>query len=396
MVTVILSMLSDFGVSHNIVQSRRGDDPAFLDTAWVFQIVRGVVLWSVALLLAVTLHLANLGGMLPAKSAYASPELPLVIAISSFSAVISGFQSTKMPTAPRSFEQKRVNEIALIGQIAGLIIMIAIGVMTRSIWALVAAGLVASLTPTVLSHTRMRGHPNRLRWEKDALRELIGFGKWAFVSSVFTVLAANGDRLMLGGLVEADVLGMYAIAALIVGAIEGGLLGLFGAISLPALSEIARNDPSRLRKVYYKLRVPGDLVLLFLAGLLFATGQLVIDVLYDPRYSAAGRMLQVLALSLITARYVVAYQIYLAVGKPRYLAMINVVRCASLFALVPSLYHFGSTQAAIWGIALHGLAMVPFVLGFNARLGVNDWRRELLVLIALPAGYLCGSAIRLL
>ena len=103
-----------------------------------------------------------------------------------------------------------------------------------------------------------------------------------------------------------------------------------------------------------------------------------------------------LALSLIAARYGVAYQIYLAVGNPRYMAIIQIVRCASLFALVPSLYYYAGMRAALWGIALHGLAMVPFVHGFNARLGLNDLRRELLVLIALPVGYLCGSAIILL
>ncbi|MGH6890844.1 MAG: oligosaccharide flippase family protein, partial [Dongiaceae bacterium] len=192
MVTVILSLLSDIGLHQNIVQSRRGDDPAFLDTAWVVQIVRGGVLWLVALLLSIALHFANLGGMLPAKSVYASPVLPLVIAVSSFSAVFLGFQSTKMATAHRSFDQKRFIQIELIGQLAGLIVMIVIGVMTRSIWALVAGGLVASLTTTALSHTWMSGHPNHFRWEKNALRELIGFGKWIFVSSAVYVLASQG------------------------------------------------------------------------------------------------------------------------------------------------------------------------------------------------------------
>lgn len=396
MVQVILALLSDLGINQNIVQSRRGDDPAFLDTAWVVQIVRGLVLWLVALLLSLALHLANLGGMLPAKSVYASPVLPLVIAVSSLSAVISGLQSTRSATAYRSLDQKRIVQIQLIAQLAALIVMIPIGVISRSIWALVAGGLVASLTATVLSHTWMTGHPNRLRWEKNALRELIGFGKWIFVSSAVYVLAVNGDRLLLGGFVEADVLGFYAIAVLIVGAIESGLSRLFMTVSLPALSEIARNDPSRLREVYYELRVPGDLLLLFLTGLLFAAGQLVIDLLYDPRYSAAGGMLQILALSLFTVRYGVAHQIYLAVGIPRYLAAINVVRFVSLYTLVPSLYYLAGLQAAIWGIALHALATVPFVHGFNARLGLNDFRREFIVLIAVPAGFLFGSALNLL
>ena len=396
MVTVILSLLSDIGLHQNIVQSRRGDDPAFLDTAWVVQIVRGGALWLIALLLSIALHLANLGGTLPAKSVYASPVLPLVIAVSSLSAVIFGFQSTRMATANRSFDQKRLIQIELIGQIAGLIVMIVIGVMNRSIWALVAGGLVASLTTTALSHTWMSGHPNQFRWEKNALRELIGFGKWIFVSSAVYVLTFQGDRLLLGGFVEADVLGFYVIAALIVRAMDSGMSRLFRTVSLPALSEIARNDPSRLREVYYKLRVPGDLLLLFLTGLLFAAGQLLIDLLYDPRYSAAGGMLQVLALSLFAVRYGVAHQIYLAVGIPRYLAVINVVRFVSLYVLVPPLYYLGGTQAAIWGIALHELATVPFVYRFNAKLGLNDIRRELMVLVALPVGFLCGYALNLI
>jgi O-antigen/teichoic acid export membrane protein len=396
MVTVILWMLSDIGLHQHIVQSRRGEDPVFLDTAWVVQIVRGVVLWLIALILSLALHRANLGGMLPAKSAYASPVLPFVIAVSSLSALIAGLQSTKIATAHRSFDQKRLMQIELISQIAGLAVMMALGLMSRSIWALVAGGLVASLTMTTLSHTWLGGHPNRVRWEMQALRELIGFGKWIFVSSAVYVFVTNGDRLLLGGVLDASVLGLYAIAASIAGTIETGLGRLFMAVSLPALSEVARNEPSRLREVYYKLRVPGDLLLLFLAGLLLAAGQRVIDLLYDPRYAAAGGILQVLALSLFAARYLVAQQLYVAVGIPRYQTVINVVRFISLYSLVPGLYYLGGAQAAIWGIALHALPTVPFVYRFNATLGLNDARRELMVLVALPVGFLCGSALNLL
>jgi O-antigen/teichoic acid export membrane protein len=129
---------------------------------------------------------------------------------------------------------------------------------------------------------------------------------------------------------------------------------------------------------------------------LFAAGQTLIDLLYDPRYSAAGGMLQVLALSLFTVRYEVARQVYLAVGMPRYGTVISVVRFISLYSLVPPLYYLAGTQAAIWGIALHAMATVPFVYGFNAQLRLNDFRRELAVLVALPIGFLCGLALNLL
>ena len=50
--TVVLGLLSDMGLRQNIIQSHRGDDPAFLNTAWTVQIIRGFVLFALTLLLA--------------------------------------------------------------------------------------------------------------------------------------------------------------------------------------------------------------------------------------------------------------------------------------------------------------------------------------------------------
>lgn len=396
MVTVTLAMLSDIGLQQNIVQSPRGDDPAFLDTAWIVQIARGGALWLAALLLSGALYLANLRALLPPQSVYADPVLPAVIAASALSAVIAGFSSTKIASAYRHFRQQRVVQIEVLSQFTALTAMVVLGITTRSIWALVAGGLVATLTATVLSHLWMEGTPNRFRHEKKALGELISFGKWIFISSAVGILAINGDRILLGGYVDAHTLGLYAIAILIVASIEGLLGRLFATVSLPALSEVARTGPTRLRSAYYRMRTPADLLLLFLCGLLFAAGHLAIDLLYDPRYADAGGMLQILALTLFTARFGVAHQMYLALGIPRCLAIINTVRFAALFTLVPALWHYAGLQAAIWGIALHGLATLPFIFYFNAKLGLNDWRREFMVLAALPIGLLCGGGLVML
>jgi O-antigen/teichoic acid export membrane protein len=396
MVTMILGMLSDIGLRQNIVQSRRGEDRDFLDTAWVVQILRGFALWFAATILSVSIYFGKLAGLLPDASVYSSSILPQVIVASAFSAVILGFQSTKMATADRRFDQKRLVQIEIVSQLTGLAVMLAIGLITHSIWALVAGGLAGSLITTLLSHAWINGSSNRFRWEKAALVELMGFGKWIFISSSMTVLATTGDRLLLGGLISAEMLGLYAIAALIARSVENALHKLFQSVSLPAYSEIYRESPDRLREVYYKLRVPADIVLLVLAGFLFTTGQTIIDLLYDPRYSRAGGMLQVLSLSLFATRFGFAHQIYLAVGITRYLAIINGVRFIALYASVPVLYYLAGIEGAIWGIALHAIATVPFIYYFNAKLGVNDFRREILVLPALALGYYFGIEVNLL
>jgi hypothetical protein len=47
-----ITMLSDLGLGPSVIQSRRGDEPAFLNTAWTLQVMRGTGLWLFALLLA--------------------------------------------------------------------------------------------------------------------------------------------------------------------------------------------------------------------------------------------------------------------------------------------------------------------------------------------------------
>ena len=46
-----LQLCSYFGVQHNIIQSHKGDDPSFLNTAWTFQIIRGGIIFFLAICL---------------------------------------------------------------------------------------------------------------------------------------------------------------------------------------------------------------------------------------------------------------------------------------------------------------------------------------------------------
>src|SRR3981081_815641 len=94
MVMVALAMLSDVGLKQNIIQSKRGNDPAFLNTAWIIQIFRGIVLWFFAMCAGLLVFLADHTGMIPQNSAYADPRLPYVIAVLSFTVGLAGGHAT--------------------------------------------------------------------------------------------------------------------------------------------------------------------------------------------------------------------------------------------------------------------------------------------------------------
>src|SRR5262249_50326498 len=149
-------------------------------------------------------------------SVYADPVLPAVIAAVSFSAIILGFQSMKPIILNRHLDLKRVTLIELAAQIGGLLVAALLGWVTHSIWSFVAGGLVASALITLFSHVSLRGPLDRFEWDRAALRQLVHFGKWVFLSSAFGVLAMNGDRLLLGAWVDPTILGYYSIAFSIV------------------------------------------------------------------------------------------------------------------------------------------------------------------------------------
>ncbi|MBA6116879.1 oligosaccharide flippase family protein [Pseudomonas sp. NC26] len=393
-VSVLLHLLSDVGLRQNIIQSPRGDDPLFLNTAWTVQILRGFLLFALTLLLALGAWFSQLANLWPAGSTYAAPELPLVLAVTGLQAIIWGFQSTKIDVAVRTFQQKRVVLVELASQFVGLVVMLVIGWFTRSIWSLVAAGVIAALAGTVLGHTALQGPGNRLQWDRTALTELVNFGRWILLSSIVGVLAMYGDRIWFGASMTVAELGVYSIAVLILGSIQTGLMKLFGAVALPAFSEATRDgDPARLKTLYDRFKLLVDLVMLFVCGVFLTASPLLISWMYDARYAQAGTMLAILSLSFITLRYTLTHQIWIALGYTKYQAMDNIIRLVSLWVLLPVLLAIGGPRYAIWGVALHALPTLVLIVYVNRKLGILNIKRELVVLPMVVVGAICGELV---
>ncbi|MEO6117603.1 MAG: oligosaccharide flippase family protein, partial [Methylotenera sp.] len=179
-----LNLCSYFGIHHNIIQSKRGDERMFLDTAWVLQILRGKLILVFALCIAAGLYFANQAALIPLGSAYADTSLPAIIAVLSLAAFIAGFESTKLPTASRHMALGKLTLIELGSQLVGLIAMIVFALIQKTIWALVIGTLVGALTKTIASHIALPGINNKFVWEASAIKELFGFGKWILLTTV--------------------------------------------------------------------------------------------------------------------------------------------------------------------------------------------------------------------
>jgi O-antigen/teichoic acid export membrane protein len=392
-VQTMASLLSDAGISQAIVQHKNGNSEAMLNTAWILQILRGAVIFSACVLVAVLLLIGQTHSVFPSDSVYNAKELPWVLMTLSVSAIINGFEPTKTIIAGRSVNYSRITLIEIVAQTTGLAFMIFAGYLTGSVWALVVGSLISSTALVLLSHWYMPGPANKFQFDRDCAKDILSFGRWILISSAIFVVASNGDRLLIGAWADAHMLGLYAIALSLLTIIDGTAHRIYSTVAYSALSETARERPGDFRRMYYRLRLPFDTILLLFSGAGFAAGDTVVNILYDQRYTDAGHVLQVLSLMLLITRMALCGHAYMALGQPKYLFPIHAIKAVSFFTIVPAVHHFHGFEAALWAIALHEAPLVPMLLYLNHRMSLLSVKFEVLILLVWPVGYLLGTGV---
>lgn len=279
-----VSFFSDLGVNQSIIRDKRGDDQDFLDTAWTIGVIRGNLIWIAAIALT-----------WPISWLYHTPELRYLIPIAALTAVISGFNSTKLATLNRHLALGRLTLLDAFTQITGMVMMISIAIVSPTVWALIAGGFVTCISKLWVSHYIVPGPNNRFRWHRESVQELVRFGKWVAVSTAITFLLQQGDRLTMGALVDRSTLGVYSIAFMLAQTVLEAQRALGPKVLYPVYAQLLNHPAETLRKQVFKLR--SILLVAFITPLLLLTlwGQQLVNLLYPDNYHDAGWMLQLLA-----------------------------------------------------------------------------------------------------
>jgi O-antigen/teichoic acid export membrane protein len=349
MVTVFmvgLHQLSDVGIRASIIHNENGETPRFLDTAWGVQIIRGMGLWLLCLVLAA-----------PFAAFYEKPELMPLIMVVGLSSAIGGFNSTRLHLLARRMELGRILAIQLTQQGLGLVVMITWALISPSVWALVAGGIVGTVAKLVLSHTVVPGVRNRFAWDREYASGIFRFGRWIFLATGVGFLASHGDRLFIGKLLTANELGAYSIAVQLAGLFLNVVRELSSKVLFPVYSRIAKEGAGDLRSRSAPIRRTLLMVVLPPLCILVVWGQPVVDFLWPEEFSEAGWMLRILcAGAILTVISETARPVFLAVGDSASAFLSSGTR-ALFLALSMSV---GASMHGITGCIV-GVAIVPLL-----------------------------------
>ena len=362
-------MFSDLGIRQCVIQHARGNDKTFLNTAWTVQILRGVLVWLCAAMLA-----------WPLAAFYDEAALLWLLPLMGSSAFITGFASTATWTYSREVQRGPLvrREVGVyIGAYAAVLVAVwlirrdstAETARTLELAAIALGTVVAAIGEVVLSYTLRAVASPRFAWDPKARRELIRFGGWVFVSSGCTFFASQADRLVVGKLSLA-VLGVYHIAV-VIAALPAGVLSALGAqLVFPLLSGAVREGqpiPLAYRRIHRAMAVSAGLLITGMA----CVGPAFIRFLYNDQYNEAAGFIRLLAVSAwFTALIVPGEYALLALGRTHAVAIAQGVRLACLPLLLFAGYELGGIPGIILGVAVGELIRYVVVAVFLRNNGL--------------------------
>lgn len=354
-----IELFSDVGIRPAIVHSKLGDNQDFLDTAWTIQVIRGFLVWMVACLLGPIL-------------AWVYPEheeLKYLLPVVGFAAVLSGFYSTKLITAMKAMRPKQALAVQIAGVMAMVSVMITLAAIYHSIWALAIGSLVNPLVQMLVSHFVLPGTRNRIHWNRAHAVALFRYGSWVFVSTLFTFLARQTDRLMLARFLQDVMFGVYNTALVGLSMCVEVVSHVVEWVAFPAYAR-KLNAGEDVRQIFRRITTVIQLGAGAVVSALIVAAPALIDTLYDDRYLNAGWMLRILGFAAwFTVLEACCSSMHKALGTNRWMASGHAAKFVTLLAAIPIGFHLGGGEENLRRALT--FALIGVAIGDVARYAVS-------------------------
>lgn len=174
----------------------------------------------------------------------------------------------------RKLDLRRVFIRDVVAQLSFLFVAVSyVLVVDRSVMALFLGHVARFTSAMVMSYVLYPAWP-RLSFSFGRLRDLMGFGKWAYGQNVVEYAASVADRFLVGGLMGAERLGLYARSRDLALTASGILAGALDKVGMPVYARI-QDEREKLQQgilksidVFALTAVPFSLLLLLEGGTL--------------------------------------------------------------------------------------------------------------------------------
>jgi O-antigen/teichoic acid export membrane protein len=392
-VVVMISLFSDMGLVLNVVRSERGDTPVFLKTIFSFKLLQGVCLFAAVLVSGLIVSFLNQHGYLPEGSTYASPELATALFVVAFAPLLNGFRSIQIELNVRKQLWGRQAVLDLVAQVCALTFIILTGMYNPTIFSLAFSNVLAAFIIMAGSYLIYSREMFGFAWEKESVKEIIDFGKWIFGSTLMTSLSNNIDKFIIGYYLSSGDMGVFPIALLIFNAIGTA----FNKVTSPlfsTLSDVIRNRPEDIGRIYYKIRLYRDALVCAPVCFVITNGDYLIRVLYDVRYHQAGLFLQIMCIAYLIDCFLYNNQVITAMGNSKVQFQISMRALLGVILLMVVGNYFWGVVGIVLAVALKRTFGAWKLFAIFGEQGLINWLLEMRTVAVIVICMALGLIVR--
>lgn len=338
--------------------------------------------WTSVLLGAACAVLIVVGAPIIARF-FRMPDLIPILRVSASLFVVSAIATVAQSMVQRDL---RFRELAFTGFASTLVGYGGVGIwlaaMGLGAWALLFANLTERLLRTVILLYLAR-HPWAVRFHVDAFRDLFNFGAGQTLAQFGSLVAREGDNLVVGRWLGADALGLYGRAYQLM-VTPTALIGQgLNIVLFPAMAQI-QSSKERLAAIYRRGLAGIHCATMPTSVLIIILAPEIIAVLLGDQWKGAVVPFQILSVGLaLRTSTVLSESLVRALGAVYHGAWRQWVFAAAVTG--------GSIFGARWGIAgvasgVLGAIILKFMLLLQLSLRItNAPVRPLITAHGLPA-----------
>lgn len=346
---VTLETFSHTGFNIALIQ-KKGNIDEYLDTAWVVQVIRGIVLFGILLVTAPLV-----------ATFFNTPKAADIVRVIAIALLFKGFTNIGIIYFQKDLEFNKLFIHQISTTIADLSVAIPAALILRSVWALVF-GLVASyLVGGIISYIISPFRP-RMNIDWNKFKELFGFGRWILGSSILVFLVTQGDDAFVGKILGVTALGFYQMAYTLSNLPATEITEAITRVTIPAFSKL-QDDLKKLKEAYLKVLQLTASISVPISGGIFILAPEFTKIFLGDKWMPMVPAMQALVLAgLIRSIASTTGPIFYAAGRPRIETKWQIVRLLVLAALI---YPF----SVKWGIL--GASIAVFSSIFISNIGFS-------------------------
>ena len=370
----VLDIMSEFSFDSALIRDRDADKVDY-DTAWTL---------TVAKQLAMAALLAAGAGL--AADAFREPRIEDILYVLAIGTAFECAANIGVVDLQKNFQFNR-QFVYLIGpKLIAVIVTVALALIWRSYWALVAGILSSKLVKVMLSYALVRYRP---AFSLARARALIHFSKWLLLNNVCIFLNLQIDTFIIGRMLGAQALGLFSLTKEVAMLPTTELVWPLAQVILPTFARIGRDTVQLSRgllestAIVWLVGAPAGIGIALVADL-------AVPVFLGDKWLDAIPLMQVLAVSgAFRVLYSMSGSVFLVLDKP---FLIAILATASVSTTVPALLvgivSFGLVGAtyAVMATTLISVGLNFFMVWRVLRLGPSHyiavlWRPTLACLI---------------